>query len=51
MQAWAPTFQYFRGYQVFITSFLGRQYQNIQNADDDKESVPKTQGTNGVEPQ
>jgi hypothetical protein len=39
----------FVGAQDCVTNSPGRQYERIQNAADDKESPPKTQGTDGVE--
>jgi hypothetical protein len=36
------------GAQFWVANFVGRQCQRIQNAADDKEPVPRTQGTNGV---
>jgi hypothetical protein len=44
-----PTVQISRGVHISVTNSLGRQSQRIQNADDEKESVPRTDVTNGTE--
>jgi hypothetical protein len=46
---WVLTSQNFRGCGMFELQILLRHFQRIQNADDYRESAPKTQKTNRVE--